>query len=103
MTPLVEAIGYTAGTLTTIAFVPQVVKTWRTRSVDDLSFVMLATFTTGIALWLIYGFFVVSMPIVLANAVTLLLTCVLIALKVRYGRGLTTRAETRSDPSAPSP
>ena len=86
MTPLVDAIGYAAGTLATLAFVPQVVKTWRSKSVDDLSLTTLATFTTGIALWLVYGVRVGSIPIVLANAVTLLLNAVLIVLKVRYGR-----------------
>jgi MtN3 and saliva related transmembrane protein len=85
VTPLVDAIGYAAGTLATLAFVPQVVKTWRTKSVDDLSFVMLATFTTGVALWLVYGVMVGSWPIVIANAVTLGLNVVLVVLKVSYG------------------
>jgi MtN3 and saliva related transmembrane protein len=86
VTPLGEAIGYTAGTLTTIAFVPQVMKSWRSKSVDDLSFVMLATFTTGVTLWLIYGIMIASAPVILANSVTVALNTVLVALKLRYGR-----------------
>lgn len=85
MTPLVEAIGYTAGTLTTIAFVPQVLKTWRSRSADDLSFVMLITFTMGVALWLIYGVLIASLPVILASAVTVALSALLVALRIRYG------------------
>jgi MtN3 and saliva related transmembrane protein len=83
---LTDAIGYAAGTLATLAFVPQVLKTWRSKSASDLSFVTLATFTTGIALWLVYGIRVGSLPIILANAITLALNAVLIALKIRYGR-----------------
>jgi len=85
VTPLVEAIGYTAGTLTTVAFVPQVLKTWRSKSADDLSFVMLITFTMGVALWLIYGALIASLPVILANAVTVALSAVLVALRIRYG------------------
>jgi len=84
--PLTEAIGYAAGTLATLAFVPQVVKTWRSKSVEDLSFTTLATFTTGIALWLVYGVRARSFPIILANAITLVLNAVLVVLKVRYRR-----------------
>ncbi len=86
MTPLVDAVGFAAATLTTLAFVPQVMKTWRSQSVDDLSFVTLATFTTGISLWLVYGVLVRSLPIILANAITVALNLVLIALKMRYGK-----------------
>ena len=78
------AIGYLAGTLTTISFVPQLMKTWRCRSAADLSFAWLATFATGIALWLIYGLAIYSWPIIIANAATLFLVVLIVVLKCRY-------------------
>ena len=97
----VEVVGYAAGTLTTLAFVPQVVKSWRTGSTRDLSSVMLVAFTTGIVLWLLYGAAVGSLPIVLANGVTLGLSGTLFLLKLRGVSGTSvTRlrsADARSD------
>lgn len=86
MSPLVELVGYTAAVLTTFAFVPQVIKTWRSQSVGDLSFVTLGAFTGGVCLWLVYGIALSSPPIIAANATTLLLNGVLLALKIRHGR-----------------
>jgi len=80
---LIETIGYVAGILTTLAFVPQVVMTWRSRSARDLSAVMLTSFATGILLWLVYGVALSAWPIVVSNAVTLALTLVLLFLKLR--------------------
>ncbi len=51
----VEAVGFLAGLLTTLSFVPQVAKAWRTRSTGDLSTTMLVSFTGGVACWLVYG------------------------------------------------
>ena len=64
----IELAGYVAAALTTAAFVPQIVKTWRTRSAGDLSMVSLLLFTVGLALWLVYGVATWSIPIVAANA-----------------------------------
>ena len=77
-------IGLVAGTLTTLSFVPQVAKAWRRRSVNDLSLTMLLMFGTGVALWLIYGFLNEAVPIIAANAVTLVLAMALIAMKLRF-------------------
>jgi MtN3 and saliva related transmembrane protein len=86
MPPLViEAIGYAAATLTTVAFVPQVLRTWRSRSADDLSPGMLAMFTTGIFLWLVYGLAAGARPLAAANAVTLVLSLALVVMRVRFG------------------
>jgi MtN3 and saliva related transmembrane protein len=63
----IEAIGYIAGALTTVAFVPQLVQTWRSRSAGDLSLSMLAVFTVGLVLWLIYGVALASWPLVLSK------------------------------------
>ena len=76
------ALGYLPGFLTTVAFLPQVVRAWRTKSTTDLSFPMLALFSSGLALWTFYGVMLEEPPIVLFNAVTLLLTLVLVAIKV---------------------
>jgi len=84
--PAAEAVGYLAAILTTVAFVPQVVKTWKTKSAGDLSTGMLVMFTAGVALWLVYGVLLRSLPIIAANIVTLGLSAVLVGLRLRYGR-----------------
>ena len=81
---IVELIGYLAAILTTLAFVPQVIRTWRTKSADDLSFGMLAAFSTGVLLWLVYGIARRSIPIVGANVVTLVLSTVLMIMQRRF-------------------
>jgi MtN3 and saliva related transmembrane protein len=83
MTIHADLIGFAAAVLTTIAFVPQVIKVLRTRSTRDVSTGMYALFTTGVALWLGYGILVGSWPVILANAVTLLLAGMVLVLKIR--------------------
>jgi MtN3 and saliva related transmembrane protein len=78
------AIGFIAGILTTAGNVPQVIKTYRTRSAEGLSFKMLVTLASGLALWTIYGLLMRSLPIVLANGVGLSLFLALIAMKFRF-------------------
>jgi len=80
----VTLIGLLAGTLTTIAFIPQLQQTWRTRSAQDVSLGMLLTFIVGVFLWLVYGLLLGALPIILANLVTLVLTLAILILKVRY-------------------
>jgi MtN3 and saliva related transmembrane protein len=77
-----EIIGYAAAILTTVAFVPQVVKTWRSRSAGDLSLATLLAFTTGVFLWLVYGIVIRSVPVIAANAVTFVLNTLLVAMKL---------------------
>lgn len=77
-------LGLAAGALTTVAFVPQVVKIWRTRSTHDISLGMFALFSTGLVLWLIYGLHIGSLPIVIANTVTLALALTILYFKLRY-------------------
>jgi MtN3 and saliva related transmembrane protein len=81
---VVDVIGFTAGALTTVAFVPQVVKTWKTRSARDVSLGMLTLFATGVALWLIYGIIISSTPIIIANGLTLVLAVTNVVLKLKY-------------------
>ncbi len=78
------ALGLLAGTLTTIAFLPQVMKTWQSKSAKDVSFGMLIIFCLGVFLWLVYGMYIHSLPIILANLVTLILNLIILRLKIRY-------------------
>lgn len=80
----VEVLGLIAGAFTTISFVPQVVKTWKTRSAKDLSLKMLSVMSVGLSLWLIYGFVESSISIILANALTLVLALSLIFFKFTF-------------------
>jgi MtN3 and saliva related transmembrane protein len=84
MTQLQDWIGLLAGLLTTLAFVPQVVKTWKTRHTRDISLTMFLAFTTGVALWLVYGILLGAWPVILANFVTLLLAGIILGLKLKY-------------------
>lgn len=81
---LIDIIGLIAGTLTTIAFVPQLYKTWKSKSAKDVSLVMMITFSIGVFLWLIYGLAINAMPVVAANGVTLVLALLILLLKIRY-------------------
>lgn len=78
-----DGVGTVAGTLTTAAFVPQVVKTLRTRQTRDISLVMWLLFCSGVALWLVYGVAVGAWPIIVANAITLVLAGVMLAVKLQ--------------------
>ncbi|GIL23417.1 MAG: hypothetical protein BroJett042_19300 [Bacteroidota bacterium] len=79
-----KILGLVAGFLTTIAFVPQVVKTWRTKSARDLSLVMFLLFCSGVFLWTIYGFMIDELPVILWNIITLLLALVILFFKIRF-------------------
>ncbi len=81
---MLEIIGYVAGSLTTLAFVPQVLQIYRTKSVKDVSLAMFLLFTLGVALWLGYGIMTHSFPVVAANAVTLILSFVILYFKWKY-------------------
>jgi len=82
---IVTITGFVAGTLTTIAFLPQVVHTWNTKSAKDLSLPMLICFTSGVLCWLLYGLWIDSLPIALTNGITFLFAGANLALKLRYG------------------
>jgi MtN3 and saliva related transmembrane protein len=84
---LTVLLGFIAGSLTTISFVPQVFKAWRSKRCDDLSWGMLITFAAGVVMWLIYGWRLWAAPIILANAVTLSLLVMIGLLKARYQEG----------------
>lgn len=81
----ISLIGYVAATLTTVAFLPQLIKTWQHRSAKDISYAMLLIFSTGVLCWLIYGILINSLPIIAANSVTLVLNLLILSLKIKYG------------------
>ena len=80
----IDLLGFAAGALTTCAFWPQLQKTWTSKSAGDVSLGMLAIFSAGVCLWFLYGLVLYSWPIIVTNAVTLLLTGAILVLKVRY-------------------
>jgi MtN3 and saliva related transmembrane protein len=80
-----NVLGFVAGVLTTAAFIPQVLKIWKTRSARDISLGMYTVFTSGVVLWLAYGVALESMPIILANVFTLVLALAVLVMKLRYG------------------
>ena len=79
-----EVFGFAAATLSTIAFLPQVVKTWKTRSAKDVSYALLLTFSTGCLCWVIYGYQVEAKPVMIANAFTLALNLTILAMKIVF-------------------
>lgn len=81
-----ELLGIIAGCLTTTAFVPQVWRAWRTRSVEDVSLGMFVLFTLGVALWTVYGVLTRSLAVTLANVVTFGLASAVLVAKLRFGR-----------------
>ena len=80
----VDLIGYLAAILTTVAFVPQALTSWRTRDLSGVSLPMYSNFTAGVAMWLAYGVMLGSLPIIIANTVTLALSGAVLVLKVRH-------------------
>lgn len=81
---MTQVIGFVAGALTAFAFLPQVLKTWRTRSCRDLSMTMLGAQSAGVGLWILYGVIIDSLPVILSNAVTLTMCLVLLAFKLTH-------------------
>jgi MtN3 and saliva related transmembrane protein len=82
---VVSLVGFLAAICTTTAYIPQVVRAWRTRSTHDLSLKMYVIMTTGTALWLLYGIINIDWPLIAANTVSLGLTLSILFLKFRYG------------------
>jgi MtN3 and saliva related transmembrane protein len=80
----IQLLGLLAGSCTTAAFIPQVVKTWKSRSAKDLSLGMFSIFCTGVVLWLVYGLLIMDIPVIIANLVTLVLASFLLFLKLRW-------------------
>lgn len=78
-----EMIGFIAASLTTAAFIPQAYHSWSTRDLSGISLPMYSMFSLGVFFWLIYGIIIVSWPIMIANTITFLLSCIVLALKIK--------------------
>ena len=83
--PVVNIIGMAAAVCTTVSFVPQLIRVWHLRSAREISFTMFLVFSVGVFLWLVYGILIHSVPVMLANGATLLLSLAILALKLRFG------------------
>ncbi|MET4386625.1 MtN3 and saliva related transmembrane protein [Bradyrhizobium sp. F1.4.3] len=86
MEPLaIKLIGFAAATCTIVAYAPQVIKVWKTRSTGDISLGMFLVMVLGLALWLVYGLLSGDAPLVAANAITMVLAGGILFMKLRYG------------------
>lgn len=78
-------IGFLAGILTTLAYLPQAMRSWKTKKTEDISLPMYCMMATGVSLWIIYGFLLSSVPLVVANGFSLVVILSVLFLKIRYG------------------
>mgnify|MGYP001250332348 CR=1 FL=1 len=79
-----DIIGFCAAILTTLAFLPQLIRTWKTKCAKDVSIYTLLLFTIGVAIWIEYGFLAHSIPVIIANIVTCILNLWILVLKLYY-------------------
>ena len=82
----IEILGMTAGTISSITFLPQVIKTWKSRSAKDISLWMILFVTSSVILWLIYGIFLKSVPIIYTNSAVLLMSLILLYFKWKFNQ-----------------
>ena len=79
-----STLGFIAGILTTVAFIPQVIKIWKSKHARDISLGMFAIFSSGVLLWLFYGIQIGALPVILSNAITLGLSLTILVFKIKY-------------------
>lgn len=79
-------LGLIAGILTTTAYVPQVLRTWRLKTAGDISLLMISLTSSGIFLWFLYGLYIGSLSVTIANLITCILTLTVLVMKIRYGK-----------------
>ena len=84
----VEFFGYFAAILTTVAFLPQLIKTLKTKKAEDVSLVTLIMFICGVGFWIIYGYRISSLPILIANIITFILNLFILISKIYYSRNI---------------
>ena len=82
---LLDYTGYAAAACTTSAYIPQVLRVWRTRSTTDISLKMFLVLVTGLSLWLTYGIWRGEWPLIVANSITLMLASTILYFKIRHG------------------
>ncbi len=83
--PIIDIIGYAAGFLILVSIIPQIIKSWKTKSTKDLSLSRYLIYLTGVLLWLIYGIVIINGPMILINSINLVLASSVLYLKIRYG------------------
>ena len=84
MNNIINYVGIFSGVCTTISFIPQVIKTWKSKSTKDISLLMFVVFTTGIVGWLIYGILSDNLPIIIANIITFFLALLILIAKIKF-------------------
>lgn len=77
-------LGYAAAFFSTVSFVPQVIKTLKTKDTSGISLLMYSVFTAGVALWLVFGLLTINMPVIIANVIVLILASMVLVMKIRY-------------------
>jgi len=82
----IELFGYSAAILTTLAFLPQLIKTFKTKKAEDVSLITLIMFLTGVSSWIVYGYKISSIPILIANVITFILNLLILIFKVYYSK-----------------
>ena len=82
----IEFFGYFAAVLTTLAFLPQLIKTLKTKKAEDVSLITLIMFLTGVLSWIIYGYKISSRPILIANVITFILNLLILIFKITFSR-----------------
>ena len=81
---IIKYIGFFAAFCTTVAFLPQAIKVYKSKSTKDISLSMFLIFTIGVLSWLIYGLIISDLPVILANAITLILSSIILFYKIRF-------------------
>ena len=87
----IEIFGYIAAVLTTAAFLPQLIKTLKTKKADDVSLITLIMFIIGVLCWIIYGYKISSIPILIANLITLILNLLILISKIYFSKSYSHR------------
>ncbi len=82
----IEFFGYFAAILTTLAFLPQLIKTLKTKKAEDVSLITLIMFLTGVLSWIIYGYKISSTPILIANIITFILNMLILIFKINFSK-----------------
>jgi MtN3 and saliva related transmembrane protein len=80
----IDILGYVAGTISTLVFLPQVIKTWKTKSTKDISLLMFLFATSSVILWLVYGILINNGSIIYTNSAILVLSSIMLYLKLKY-------------------
>jgi MtN3 and saliva related transmembrane protein len=90
----IDLLGMTAGCISSITFLPQVIKTWKTKSAADISLLMFTFATISVIMWLVYGIILQNVPIIFTNSMVLLFSIIMLYFKFKYGANYNSKAVT---------